>query len=124
MKTPIIVIESDDIGVYRSPEHTLSNLEYWDIKDKIYSVYDSEGFLLDFKTGFEKKERKFLWLKWMAKVEKMYLRKHEPAVNYSEELREKLLSYLTKEGENSESLQKASLWTLTEIVGKYMPRKI
>ncbi len=39
MKSPIIVVESNDIGVYRSPEHALSHLELYDIKKGIYTAY-------------------------------------------------------------------------------------
>ena len=46
MKLPIIINENGDISVYDSLERAELDIEPTDVRNNIYSIYDSEGLML------------------------------------------------------------------------------
>lgn len=124
MKPPIIIIESWDISVHPSVDHVEKFLEIVDIREGIYTAYDSEGYLLDLSVGQVNIERHFLCFKWIASFESAILRDTHPRRERSGELREKLLNSLTHRGIPQEKIQAATLLELIYRMGKYMPWKI
>jgi hypothetical protein len=124
MKPPIVIIEGNDISVHPSIEHVASYLEPQDVEAGIFAVYDSEGWLLDLTVKVAKRERQFLWFRWIETYPGIAVSTHEPAFNSSIELRRTLIHYLnvvTKKQLSESDIPGLSLDELIQLAGKYMP---
>lgn len=123
MKSPIILIESNDVIVCNSTEHATSGAEIQDIKDRIYEAFDSDGFLLDLFTEFVEKEKRFLFFKWTQRFEAGMLKEHYPKINQTEYLRNKIINGLTYHKDKYGDLENMSLLELINLRKKEMPWK-
>jgi hypothetical protein len=90
MKSPIIIIESYDIGKYPSAKHAANHLEVQDVQDGIYEAYDSNGLLLDINIERVEREHRFLFIKWTKQYEEIRITEPDIMNDQSNELREKL----------------------------------
>ncbi len=124
MKPPIVIAEGNDISVHPSDNHVVTFLEPQDVSDGVYTAYDSEGWLLDLAVKSAKRERHFLWFRWVESYSSIVISKHEPATNDSAELRRRLVGYLnaiSKEKRTVGEVSTASLDELIRVAERYMP---
>ena len=121
MKPPIVVVEGFDISVHPTVRHAEAQTEAVDVRDGIYDVYDSEGYLLEFQVEPVEEERHFWFLKWIVHYDRVILKEHIPKTDRSDELREKLIHYMSGWRRPKEDPQTLSLPQLIKEVGKYMP---
>lgn len=121
MKLPILIVESYDVSVYPTVEQAVVDLEVFDIMDGIYTAYDSEGHLLELKVATIEREVRFLCFRWFRRYSQGHITENEPAIDRSDELREKLIYYLVFSGFDESSLKGLSLAELIQHVGSFMP---
>lgn len=118
IKPPIVVIDGDDIMVHSSVEDAEIDLEPGDVKSGGIEVYDSAGQLLDLSVTLIELKRHFLYFKWTKHYEGVRIKIHEPIVNRVNELRAKLLSFLSSKGMTEKGLEDTILEELIKRVGK------
>ena len=124
MKLPIIISEEFDISIHSSLEHAKNFLEPFDVQNRIFAVYDSEGLLLELTIEFLKIERHFLFCKWISSSEKISIKEPDKKQYRVTELKEKLITYLKYSKKSTEDFHKYSIEELLRMVEKYMPWKI
>jgi hypothetical protein len=124
MKPPIFITESNDISVHPTVKHAEQFLELQDVKDNIYTAYDSEGNLLNLSTGFIECKYHFIWLKWTKRCEIVMIRDYDPPINQITELRTKIVNFLTYKGISDAGLISVSTEELIKRMYKYMPWRL
>ena len=127
MKPPIVIVENNDISVHPSAKHAGDFLEPWDVRDGVYTAYDSEGYLPDLNIQPITVEHHFLWFRWVESYEIVVVTEHKPMVNHSGELCRRLTNYLNADSKSklqnksNDELPTKPLEQLIQAVGKYMP---
>lgn len=129
IKLSIIVAEGLDVIVHASIEDIEIDVELIDVIDNIYSVYDSEGRLLNLTVEHiqRKEKKKGLWglIEYVIEAlsppnQKVVLKPAETEPRHKQELREVLIRSLASEGLSQEFLSKASL---EELINKIIEMK-
>lgn len=125
MKLPIIITENMDVSVHPTVDHAETFIESVDVREGIFTVYDSEGFVLDLIMETKQKENHFLFFKWTTAFEKVTIREKKlQQHDSSSELKKKLLKYLEYKGVKAEEMASFSVNDLIVEVSKYMPWKM
>ena len=124
MKAPIIIVESYDISVHPTVNHAERQLEVRDVKDNIYTAYDSEGQLLNLFVDLIERKRSFLWLKWKSQYESVRIKEFEPRRYKLNDLRTHLIDNLKSKKSLDNDLIDSSTEELVKKVGKKMPWRL
>jgi len=118
MNPPIVIIEGFDISVHPSADQVVKFLEPVDIKNGIYSAYDSDGYLLELSVIKAVKMQHFFLFNWLSYYERVQIQDLNPKINRSDELVEKIivcLKYKEKASENLEGIPlKELIWRLAD----------
>jgi len=124
MKPLIIITENWDISIHPSAKHAETYLGAVDVQDGIYTAYDSDGILLKLSVVAQKRERRFLFFRWMESYSCVDIQESNPKQDRSNELKEKLITYLRHLGLKDEKLNSSSLNDLIDMIAKQMPWRI
>jgi hypothetical protein len=123
VKLPIVITEDRDISVHPSAEQAEAFLEPVDVKNGIYTGYDSDGNLLEISAVISEEQTKFLFVRWKTRSEVVRIKLRQPIQNREEELTTKLLQYLSN-GLDQELIYQLSTQELIQMIGKRMPWSI
>jgi hypothetical protein len=123
-ETTYHITEDFDISIHPSVEHAEIDLEVIDIKDGIYTAYDSEGYLLNMSVYNKETQNRFLFINWTSWGECIKIFDNDKKIDRSSELREKLINYLKHSKYKNEVFDRFSLIDLIYKVGKFMPWKV
>ncbi len=119
---PIIISDGHDLLIYSSVEHATSIMELEDVNSNIVA-YDCLGHRLSLDIGFRIIEKRFLWIKWKSNHRYILITGCDPPINDSQDLREKLIYYLSYQGKVEDDLLNCDNKRLIEEVGKDIPWK-
>jgi hypothetical protein len=123
VKPPIIIAEDWDVSIHPDTKHAESFLEPVDVKDGIYTGFDSDGYLLDISIILGEVQHKLLFFKWSSRAEVIQIKHHNPLENREEDLRQVLLKNLGREIK-SDAGNQMSISELICLVGKRMPWRL
>jgi hypothetical protein len=119
MKPPIIALEGNSILIFKSVGEAEGYLEPVDVENGEYRVFDTQGHLLRLEIEYVEEERKCLWFSTKGWREKVSITDYHPPIDMTSELRESLITYLSKRDDVSTTwLERASL---EELVSKAYP---
>ena len=114
IELPIIVAEGLDIRFYNSISDAELDLEALDIREEVYTAYDSEGKLLSFEIVEDTKKIFFGFMETQIELVKIKLLDNES--NHSEELLKLLTEYLYAVGSLKDKERLANL-SLKQLIG-------
>ena len=114
-KLPIIIRESEDLGVFETLKSAELKLEPIDVLNGEFVGYDAEGRLLNIEVLEENRSTMLGLSKEPIKVTKIFCREEEPS--HQKELYKHLVIYLKKIDEPLSSKE-----TIEELVGKLINR--
>lgn len=121
IKPPIILVEGLDVIVYTSIEQLEQDVEFIDVINNTYTVYDSEGRLLYLNIEIKSYENLVDLLKRVifGPNYKVILKPAEFEPQHKHELRKVLTEYLVFRGLSQKLLSKTSLKELIDMVLKF-----
>ena len=105
MKPPIIADDHGDISVFNTVEDAEREIEPDDVRAGTYTLYDSEGRLLE--TGL--RQPTALWRRLLFPAEQTVIREAEREHTHREQLHEALADFLARVGLDERWISKASL---------------
>jgi hypothetical protein len=125
VKLPIIIIcESGDVHIYDSIDEAARSMESIDVIDGVYTVYDSEGYLLDLHVDERYVPLLPKWLSWLGvPIGLVEIRGRKESQPREQELRGKLVDFLRRLVEDARyGVQLDANWlstaTLAELIAK------
>lgn len=113
---PIFVWEPGDLSIFGSVASACNHLEATDVRQNLYSAYDHSGRKLTLEVA--KGSRRY-WL-FTIPVELVVMRRAS-AMENAEELRELLITFLTRVGEDPARLRSRTLSELADSAYRRVP---
>jgi hypothetical protein len=114
---PVVVSDKGDVYIFATTRQAEASLEPIDIRNHEYEIFDSKGQHLDARVI--QTERSFLLFK--TKGERVVLEVKRAAAIEGTPLRNILIQFLSKVGEDRAGLEKCDLSALVDKASKVMP---